>query len=152
MVSCICSPDEILGFACFYKVLLLFSRYPCPRHRGVRVLRRAPPGRSAAHMGKRWFYQGFLQVSLIFLLPGPGGAGRAKGDMRFVVHLKMSGLLVFTRCYNCFRRTRVLIPPRLRWRPGAPFVILRGFTRFLHAFPPCPSTCMGKSLAKVWQN
>ena len=93
---------------------------------------------SAAHMGKRWFYQGFLRVSLIFLLPGPGGAGRAKGDMRFVVHLEMSILLVFTRFYNCFRGTRVLIPPRSRWRHGAPFVILLVFTRFLHVFPPGP--------------
>ena len=59
-------------------------------------------------MGKRWYYQGFLRVLLIFLLPGPGGAGRAKGDMRFVVHLEMSILLVFTRFYHCFRGTHVL--------------------------------------------
>ena len=89
-------------------------------------------------MGKRWVYQGFLRVSLIFLLPGPGGAGRAKGDMRFVVYLEMTILLVFTRFYHCFRGNRDLIPPRSRWRHGAPFVILLVFTRFLHVFPPGP--------------
>ena len=56
-------------------------------------------------MGKRWFYQGFLRVSLMFLLPGPGGAGRAEGDMRFVVHLEMSILPVLQGFITVFEVT-----------------------------------------------